>query len=373
MKISVADRDQIAQSRIVWDVLVNSMKYPSVFLTWEWVTTWIDQFGSTYDLLVLMGYEGERLVGILPLAGTRVKLEDGLLEHKVITFCGALELYPDHLDVICDRNTSHEKIQSYINQFMEFLKLHNRRSIIYFPFLAERGHLSRWLQQNSYRHRTIVRDDITSPYIPFGEDIDTYFQMMGKKKRYNIKREARILFEQKKVKMAILRKGDEIEKGLDELFRLHSARSSSKGIESTFSSDKIKEYHVLFAHETASLEWVMIFQLLDGNNVIASAYGLLFHGTFNYYQAGFDPEWSHYSPGNVLIYSMIGYLSDKGIKVFDFLGGNDGYKLFWTKEHHIMKNFIIYNGGFDAYLEFAFLATRKFVKDVVSRISLLIS
>lgn len=68
MKIVVADINHVYNVKDEWNnILVHSMEMPNIFLTWEWVTTWIEHFGNAYDTLILMGYEDKQLVSILPL------------------------------------------------------------------------------------------------------------------------------------------------------------------------------------------------------------------------------------------------------------------------------------------------------------------
>jgi hypothetical protein len=344
------------------------MELPNIFLTWEWVTTWIEHFGDSYETFILMGYENDELVSILPFARKRMRLEDGFLKLQVITFCGALELYPDHLDIICNKNTPYKTINTYITEFVEFIyRNHYKFGFFYLPYLAEDGFLSRWIQEHIKEQRILEGNDIRSPYISIEGDINTYFQSFGKKKRYNLKREAKILFEQKKVSLTCLVNEDEVTVGLQDLHRLHSARSYAKGIESTFSNDKIMKYHSGFAKKAVPLNWIRIFQLKENSTVIASAYGFLFQQRFNYYQTGFDPEWSTYSPGNILIYSMLETLSSNGISEFDFLGGNDAYKLFWTKKNRLMKTYMIFNRGLGPRLEYFLLKKREQVKGIMKK------
>ncbi len=368
MKIIVANMDQLYAVRNAWNAIVHSMEMPNIFLTWEWVTTWIEHFGSAYDSLILMGYEDEQLVCILPLAKKRLRLEDGFLKQQVVIFCGALELYPDHLDIICAKHIPHTAVADYITAFIHFLYKNNTFDVLYLPYLSEHGHLSTWVQRNIKEHSVIKGNETFSPFISFEGDINSYFESMGKKKRYNVKREAKILFEQKKASMTCLMNENEVADGLHDLLRLHAARSCVKGIESTFINDQIMKYHFDFARKAGPLDWIRIFQLKEDSNVIASAYGFMFHQRFSYYQTGFDPTWSHFSPGNVLIYSMLDFLSREGIREFDFLGGNDGYKLFWTKECRLMHKYMIFNQGPVPYIEYILQKIKGLVKGIVKRL-----
>lgn len=371
MKIFVADINQIHNARAEWNALVQTMQLPSIFLTWEWVTTWIKQFGKNYELFVLMGYENDELICILPLAKRKMRLEDGLLTQRVITFCGAIELYPDHLDIICSKDTDDEKILKYIDELINFIYLGNTMfDVVMLPYLAENGYLSRWVQAHTVMGRMIRAHEVVAPYTPIEGSINNLLQGMGKKKRYNLKREVRILLEQKDVHMSAVLDSEDVSTGLSELIRLHTARSDQKGIDSTFVSTDILQFHHEFIETASEHKWVRLYQLVNNSNVIASAYGFLFQDRFHYYQTGFDPTWSNFSPGNVMIYLMIDQLSQDGAKEFDFLGGNDSYKYFWTKKHRLMPTYLLFNKGIFPTVEYHAMEARRILKKIIKWVML---
>lgn len=356
----------ISRVRNEWNALVETMELPSVFLTWEWITAWLDQFGERYELFVLMGYEQDELVCILPLAKRKMRLEDGFIKQRVMTFCGAHELYPDHLDIICSKNSGSDKIGKYIDELMGYIFMGNTAfDILMLPYLAEEGHLTRWLQSNAIDGKiSRVREDV-APYMLIDGNVDKILQSMGKKKRYNIKREVRILLDQNNVHLALLTDSQEIAGSLTDLIRLHAARSNQKGIDSTFMPVDVLDFHRKFMNRASEISWVRMYQLVHNSNVIACAYGFLFRDRFYYYQTGFDPAWSSFSPGNVIIYLMLEQLAQSGAKVFDFLGGSDSYKYFWTKKQHLMPTYLMFNKGVIPAVEYYAMWARGVMKKIM--------
>jgi CelD/BcsL family acetyltransferase involved in cellulose biosynthesis len=47
-------------------------------------------------------------------------------------------------------------------------------------------------------------------------------------------------------------------------------------------------------------------------------------------KVGFDPEWRRYAPGTLLTRAAIERAFEQGMTRYDFLGGEDAYKLDWT-------------------------------------------
>jgi CelD/BcsL family acetyltransferase involved in cellulose biosynthesis len=62
---------------------------------------------------------------------------------------------------------------------------------------------------------------------------------------------------------------------------------------------------------------------------IAAICGFLDKGRFWSYQSGFDPEWSRFSPGSLILEFAIGEAIREGARVFDFLRGEEPYKFAW--------------------------------------------
>src|SRR5207302_143663 len=64
---------------------------------------------------------------------------------------------------------------------------------------------------------------------------------------------------------------------------------------------------------------------------VASVYGVVHQGKFNYYQSGYDPLWAGKSPGLVLLARTVQDAFAEGHQEFDFLRGNEGYKGEWAR------------------------------------------
>jgi CelD/BcsL family acetyltransferase involved in cellulose biosynthesis len=120
--------------------------------------------------------------------------------------------------------------------------------------------------------------------------------------------------------------GGELGRGVVEgLIGLHQRRSLDMGWNSSFSLDRIDFHLGLIARggdgrgPAAMTAWL-------GERLVGGIYGFLWGDTFAYYQTGWEPEYSAYSLGSVLIASAMRALRDRGVTVFDFLRGDDTYK-----------------------------------------------
>src|SRR2546426_10875741 len=65
-----------------------------------------------------------------------------------------------------------------------------------------------------------------------------------------------------------------------------------------------------------------LFLALDGKSV-AAEFGFTYDGMYSFLQAGFDPDYWSYGVGRVLRALIMQELIRRGVRVYDFLGGED--------------------------------------------------
>lgn len=254
MTIKVASFDDIMAARHEWNALVSSMRFPSIFLTWEWITSWIRHFGQVYRLLVLFVYDGSRLSAILPFSQRFMRLEDGVFRTRVITICGGIELYPDHMDIICSKE---DDAEAYLREIFRYLMdEYTAWDTMYLPFLAENGDLTAFLPTIERQIDLRLNSSLRSPYVTLDKDINEYLSAnMNQKRRHELRRQRRVLYEKEKAKFHRIKDAAELDKYLDHLFVLHTARKNDTQVRSTFAGNSIISFH----RETA-----LCFQEKDG-------------------------------------------------------------------------------------------------------------
>ncbi len=363
LRINIASVQEIENARNRWDYLVQSMALPSVFLTWDWITTWRTHFGNNYKVLILFIYDEKDLVAILPLAQRTMKYDNSFFNLNILTICGGLELYPDHLDIIHSKDSD---IQLIIERLFIFLAQRlTAWDLIYFPYLAEKGALSSYLLSHEMKGCRRSITNTIAPFIVNEHGFNYFLQQFKRKKRYNLKRERRKLLQEPDVRIKTIDgKTDDVEldAGLDELFKLHELRAQKRGILSTFTGREIHAFHRDIIQRFFENGWLRLHFLEKNHYPFAVAYGFVFAGRYSYYQSGMNPEWEHFSPGKVLISEIIKNEFDKGISEFDFLGGENKYKTFWTAEKRQLISFKLYKNNIKGILSYLYRRFREVVK-----------
>lgn len=371
LEIKLATKEDIGKSRESWNSLVSSMRLPTIFLTWEWITTWLKHFGKQYILFVLFIYDDCELKAIVPLAKRSLIFKNKLIKVNVITFCGCLELYPDHLDIICSADDTNNYAIIILDYFLYEYK---DWDVMYLPYIADNGCLESSLKLSNNSFRLIKSDDTIAPFINLENGIDSCLAEMDRKKRYNLNRESKLLFD-KNISFSVVNSEYDLEYGLNELFELHKERAGNKNIISAFYRDDIMNFHKEISKIFLELDWLKLYLLKnnDNNKAISAAYGFIYGQSFSYYQTGFDPEWQRSSPGKILILKILEDLCRYNVKEFDFLGGNDSYKTYWTKKYRLMSTYTIFNnnliGRMEYFADYGLCKLKSTINSVYSQFS----
>jgi CelD/BcsL family acetyltransferase involved in cellulose biosynthesis len=91
-----------------------------------------------------------------------------------------------------------------------------------------------------------------------------------------------------------------------------------------------------------------VYLLRTAKEVIAGLYGFQAEGEggrFLYYQSGFDQKFAEHSPGTVLLSGVMEDCIRRGMRQFEFLRGEEGYKARWTQLRRPTVNLMASRGA----------------------------
>lgn len=360
INIKLATMDEFASKREQWNDLVQKMKRPSVFCTWEWINTWFECFGHLYQPFILFLYSNEKLIGILPMAKRFIRIEDCAFPVRVISFCGSRELHSDHIDLLCSEEDSEQCINELRNYFS---KIYKEWDVIELSHLPEDSRLK--LMHNSVKigHKVEICKVSSSPYIPLQGNFEQYCMKLSSGLRRETRRIMRVLYGKENVTYSNYDPSGPY--GIKDLFDLHRLRQDRKGTKSTFQGDDLLNFHNKVIKEFHRKGWLRLAFLCHSDKPIAAIYGYDYGGRHFGYQMGIDPAWERRSLGNVLIYELIEKSYEMKLAEFDFLRGGEQYKGKWTEESRDLYDLHIYNQNFLGISARYYLDSRTAIKKMV--------
>lgn len=360
-RVELIEIDKFRNSRDVWNALVSSMKTPSFFCTWEWVYTWLEHFGYSYAPVILFIYDDEELKGILPLA---LHISSDFLRARTLSYCTSVELSPDHVDLISSDSDAEQCIKSAIG----FLKAeYHDWDVIRLSLLSEESNIFTATSGKILGLTSDICQNSVSPYISINGSFKEFICGIDGNIRNAIIRK------QKKLNAQGFKYGlyehDEISQGLRDLFHLHELRAKSKNIKSSFTGQKLFDFHadLLMRTDGEGKPWLRFIG--NSGKAISAFYGFSCGDRLFYYQIGLDPDWEQYSPGTILMYEVIKEAFSKGYREFDFLRGNEAYKMSWTKMQRPLYSISIYNRTLraDAYRNIS--RTKTMIKQKIKELA----
>ena len=278
--------EEFQESRISWNRLVSGMRYASPFCTWEWIFTWREHFGTQLEMTLLFVNDGAQLCAILPLFRRRGAPASRWFIGEKLEYCGATELHPDHLDIICAPDDAPACVAAVLDYIVTQLPDWAQARL---PMLAEDSSLFCALQLSLGTLRVAVRPAAVAPYILLTGNFEDYLARLTKKDRYKIKSPRKKVLEEGTLRYSAFEPA-EFETALCTLFELHARRADAKEITSTFGRPSVFEFHRALLQRLNSSD-VILRCLKDGANIVAMLYGVRCGNRIFFYQFGYDPEW----------------------------------------------------------------------------------
>ena len=125
--------------------------------------------------------------------------------------------------------------------------------------------------------------------------------------------------------------GYSLSAAFDNLCRLHRARFAALGKTSGFLREVKLDFHRrLMKREEGQGTFVVFAEILSGDKVVGSNYGFWHKDRYGLLQQGYNPGFSEYAPGKLLFYYTAEHLGPAGLRIFDFLRGDEAYKTEWA-------------------------------------------
>jgi CelD/BcsL family acetyltransferase involved in cellulose biosynthesis len=179
------------------------------------------------------------------------------------------------------------------------------------------------------------------PRLKLPETYEELLSRLGKKTRFNLGYYRRRL-EREGVLQVRRSSSESLEQDLATLFRLHRLRWKSRGLPGVLRSGRVQRFHQEFTRLALEANRASLFLLEHNQEPLAAMLCYDFGLTRTYYIGGFNPAKAEHSPGKVLIAEAIRDAIERGMTVFDFARGDEGYKRLFRPE--ITENYRVFIG-----------------------------
>lgn len=350
-----------------WDWLLDQFEGANVFLTWDWVSTWIEAYSKEKELFCLAAYKNDKLVGMAPLWLDR-QTTAGIFPWRVLKFIGSIEVCPDHLDFIIRRKNSSMIAEAVWNAlFGEYRKLWDKleyhsvsidsKTANIFHNLAESDHRCLKVEIEGYR---------ICPYLSLPNSWDEFVDSMDARNRRNVRRSDKALLGAGEVEFNCIENPEDLAGAMQGMMDIHNELWYSDKKKTGFRRERFREFHLKLAGRLFEKSMLSVCTLMHNGNHVGSTYSFVFRGkVYGYIIAVRRSDIKGASIGRALIYRYIERLIESGVTELDFLRGDEEYKFYWTDTDRRNLNSTFHNRRIASFMALAIKFSKFYFKELL--------
>ncbi|HEY8524287.1 MAG TPA: GNAT family N-acetyltransferase [Acidimicrobiales bacterium] len=323
----VTDAAALDGLRDEWEAAVTADPTPNVYLTWEWVTTWWSHFGAGNELHVVVVRDGDGIVAIAPLQRSRPGV--GPLATPILQ-----RISPDAGDyggIVLVRRED-EAVEVLVDHLEGQLCDGAASAVVLSRLLTDDPFLARLREALLRRTGTLAAQEAELEGACLLTDLRSGFNMTKQAKKHKIRQRNRRLAEAHDEVVFAYHTGDDLDVGLDRLLKLHAARWEGRESEMHgLLADADREAFMLDAIRALDRKGrVRLLTLTADGRPVAAELDFELGSRLFMFKGAFDPEFSAFSPGQLLHHRVIedGLASD--VDVVDWGRGDQLYKRRWA-------------------------------------------
>lgn len=318
----ITTKSELAGWRTSWQTLLNRSAANTIFLTPDWILTWIEQVNPDAELFVVAVEDDKELVGLAPFyIGSLTVFK--LLQRSCLRVVGDDCSSSEYLDII----VLPEFEQAVIDKLADVLAQYkNRWQLIWVPYSSpSRGSSARVRRLFERLNLWSAERNFEYFVLELPTDEDRYWTSLSPKQRNNIRRYTKKLAKRGPLQLVNLVDEFGIDKAFAEVVALHRRSWGARGDPGAFDRNPaFKRFSAAFARIASRYGWVAIYGLMQNNEVIAVRFGYVYNSQLFEIQSGYRPDLN--GSGTVCTYHAIRKATDEGLEVYDFLAGAGHYK-----------------------------------------------
>ena len=302
-----------------WDALLQTSDQDGPFLRHHWLSDWWDVYRGKSVLNVLCCFEGDRLVGAMPLFNT---LAGRLPLVRRSRFIGDEHVGSTGLTPFALPEVQSEAFESLLGHLIDHA---SGWDVLDLRFMDPDGEFFRLLSEG---HRAVPRECGACPRIDLPSDWDAFLGKLSKHARHEVRRSQRRM-DERGIEIETVRDGSALPQGIEDFLRLHSERMRSKfgaqyEVPEQFATFTTRTMKTLLAEDRLRL----MFLGREGRRV-AGLYMFRYGNTMYAEQSGFEEEYAQQGVLRVLWSYAIRNSIEEGCSKLDMLLGEQRYKTEW--------------------------------------------
>jgi CelD/BcsL family acetyltransferase involved in cellulose biosynthesis len=247
----------------------------------------------------------------------------------------------EHLDFILEPGREHELIGAFIDHLTGPLR--RRWDALLLQRVLD-GSINRPLVIEQLRQRAVVvatRNEIPSPYLPLPESMDALLAAKSSNFRYQYQRSRKRLLATGAVRFLTAGSDIALDEAMRVLAELNRERWQDSG--SSFRTERYRQFHRALARRLHERDWLWLSVLTLDGQPIAARYDFVYGGKVWCIQGGWKPSLQNLNLGMIMTGEVIAWSIGRGLREYDFLGGEDHYKRRWADAERTLVDLEAFN------------------------------
>ncbi|MBI3537348.1 MAG: GNAT family N-acetyltransferase [Chloroflexi bacterium] len=295
-----------------WNPLLERSASDTIFLTWEWQTTWWQNLGEGELCLIIFRDDADALVGIAPL----------FRKENALALVGCVEV-SDYLDLIIARGHEDAVYRALLDVLLsaEFPRW-TRLTLCNLP--ERSATLAQFYEQALARKlRVQVRAEDVAPFLELPATWDAYLETLDKKQRHEMRRKLRRIA-QVEHRWRTVNAHENVAAAVENFIALHKKSRPDKNL---FMDARMQNFFLAMAERLQARGWLNLAFLEIEGKPAAAIFNFFYREDVLVYNSGYDPEnFGAWSPGVVLFAFSLQDAIAARRRRYDFLQGNEEYK-----------------------------------------------
>lgn len=291
-----------------WDDLLNRSASNTIFMSSAWLRATVKTFGGLDRTVIISVSHHQQWIAAIALQ----------VESSMVQFLG--HQMADYLDILWDRSL---KLTAVIECFTLLFKAID----LIFPFSQYDLHLQKIrVAQKSPEILAaisgiypIITNILQAPAIEFLPD-NTF------KKSKHVQRKLKCLAKLGSITQTTYDSAYAVLPKLPYFFALHRKRWQHSAYPHRSMPSTHEVFYQALTEYLATTHALRFNELCLNGRPIAYHFGALYHGSYTLYKVAFDPDFSQFSAGQLLIDFVIHEAARENTREFDFSLGDEAYK-----------------------------------------------
>jgi CelD/BcsL family acetyltransferase involved in cellulose biosynthesis len=341
----VERHDRIESIASEWDELADRVD-AAPWLRPGWVGAWYAAFGDQSPLELFAVRAGGQLVGVLPMLRRRRGLTPPANWHT-----------PEFRPIAVDPEAASALLEA---------ALADRPRSLTLSWIAPEDLEPARSASHRAGYRVLERTLMRSPYLPLdptGPSTTETKVTVKEPRSSTVRRHQRKLAKQGELRLDVDLDTDNLEGG----FEIEASGWKGEHGSAIISQPQTRIFYERVAGWAAGQGLLRLFFLRLDERPIAFVLSFEHHSRLYYIKGGFDAAFRKFGPGAIITHEMIAYARREKLSSFEFLGGEDPWKVEWTsqvRERRLFQAFAPAPAGLAQWALYAWV--RPAVKQLLS-------